>query len=270
MPLELTRPIAFIDVQSTGLDPATARIVALAVVKLMPDGERHSRSVTVDPGVPIPAGATAVHGITDEDVAGLPLFKAYAGALADHLADCDIAGFGVERFGAPLLEAELQRAGTDFSLRGRAVIDAMAIFHKQEPRDMAAAHEVFVGGPIPARDNGDEIAIAALEILEGELEAYEEIPRDISGIQRFLKPLPENALDQDGMFVLSAEGDAVFNFGRYRGEGLLKVAEEAPDYLAWMADRQDFSDEVKQIAADAIRGEFPQQEEPQRPDGPDA
>lgn len=263
MNLELTRPIAFIDVQSTGLDPATARIVALAVVKVMPDGERHSRSVTVDPGVPIPAGATAVHGITDDDVAGLPAFKAYASALADHLADCDIAGFGVERFGAPLLEAELRRSGVDFSLRDRAVIDAMAIFHKKEPRDLPAAHELFVGGPSPAREtmeNGDETAIAALEILEGELEVYEDIPRDVPGIQRFLNPIPDNALDQEGMFVWSSEGDAVFNFGRYRGEGLLKVAEEAPDYLAWMADRPDFSDEVKQIAADAIRGEFPHPE----------
>ncbi len=264
MILELTRPLAFIDVQSTGLDPATARIVALAVVKVMPDGERQSRSVTVDPAVPIPAGATAVHGITDDDVAGQPLFKAYAGALADHLTDCDIAGFGVERFGAPLLEAELQRAGTDFSLRDREVIDTMAIFHKNEPRDFAAAHEVFVGGPPPARENGDEIAIAALEILEGELEAYEDIPRDVPGIQRFLKPRPENALDQEGMFVWSGEGDAIFNFGRYRGEGLLKVAEEAPDYLAWMANRPDFSDEVKQIAADAMRGDFPQPESPEQ------
>lgn len=260
MNLELSRPIAFIDVQSTGLDPATARIVALAIVKVMPEGERHSRSVTVDPGIPIPAGATAVHGITDEDVAGLPAFKAYASALADHLADCDIAGFGVERFGAPLLEAELQRAGMEFSLRDRTVIDAMAIFHKKEPRDLAAAHEVFVGGPAPDRENGDEIAIAALEILEGELEAYEDIPRDVPGIQRFLKPLPENALDQDGMFVWSAEGDAVFNFGRYKGEGLLKVAEEAPDYLAWMAARPDFPDDVRQIAADTVRGDFPQPE----------
>jgi DNA polymerase-3 subunit epsilon len=262
MNLELSRPIAFIDVQSTGLDPATARIVALAVVKIMPDGERHSRSVTVDPGVPIPPGATAVHGITDDDVAGLPPFKAYASALADHLADCDIAGFGVERFGAPLLETELQRAEVEFSLRDRAVIDAMAIFHKKEPRDLAAAHEVFVGGPAPARENGDEIAIAALEILEGELEAYEDIPRDVPGIQGFLKPRPENAVDQEGMFVWSGESDAVFNFGRYKGEGLLKVAEEAPDYLAWMANRPDFPDDVKQIAADAMRGDFPQPEIP--------
>ena len=111
MNLELTRPIAFIDVQSTGLDPATARIVALAVVKVMPDGERHSRSVSVDPGVPIPAGATAVHGITNDDVAGLPAFKAYASALADHLADCDIAGFGVERFGERGVQRDEDAAG---------------------------------------------------------------------------------------------------------------------------------------------------------------
>ncbi|MDP6183601.1 MAG: 3'-5' exonuclease, partial [Gammaproteobacteria bacterium] len=143
MPLELTRPIAFLDVQSTGLNPQTAKIVSLAVVKLMPDGSRHSKYVIVDPDMPIPPAATAIHGVSDDDVVGKPMFKAYARSLADHLENCDLGGFGIERFGAPLFEAEMRRANVNFSLEDRSVVDAMSIFHMKEPRDMAAAYEIF-------------------------------------------------------------------------------------------------------------------------------
>ena len=145
--LELERPLAFIDAASTGLDTRTARIVRLTVLKIDNTGTERTRSVLVNPGTPIPPGATEVHGITDDDVSDVPRFAAYARGLAEHLEGCDLAGFGVERFDAPLLVEEFRRAGVEFSLQGRVVLDAMAIFHRLEPviferhtRNMQAAN----------------------------------------------------------------------------------------------------------------------------------
>lgn len=257
MLLQLSRPIAFIEVQSTGLDPRTARIVRLSVLKITPDGDRRSRSVLVNPGASIPPGASAVHGVTDDDVAEAPSFAAYGRALAEHLEDCDIAGFGVGRFGLPLLEAEFRRAGVDFSSSGRVVIDAMAIFHKKEPRDLRAAFRRFAGGELPEQATGEELVEASLAILSGELEAYDDLPRDVPGLDAFLNPAAENAVDLDGRFVWSDDGDVLLDFGRHRGRRLADVVAETPDYLEWVAARPDFSDEVRRIARDAIRGEFP-------------
>ena len=143
--LELERPLAFVDAASTGLDTRTARIVRLTVLKIDTDGNEQARTVLVNPRVPIPPGATEVHGIADEDVTDAPVFAAYAKGLAEHLEGCDLAGFGVERFDAPLLVEEFKRCGVEFSLEGRAVVDAMAIFHRLEPRDLAAAYRKFAG-----------------------------------------------------------------------------------------------------------------------------
>ncbi len=261
MLLDLSRPLAFIDVQSTGLDPRTARIVRISVLKCAPDGDRHTRTALVNPGVPIPPGATAVHGLTDDDVADAPSFAAYARALAEHLDDCDIAGFGVERFGAPLLEAEFRRAGVEFSRSDRAVIDTMRIFHLKEPRDLRAAHRKFTGGELPEGASAEEVLDAAVAILDGELETYDDLPRDVPGLNAYLNPVPQNALDPEGRFVWSDDGEAMFNFGRHRGRSLGVVAEETPDYLEWVAGRPDFSGEVRRIARDAIHGQFPERTE---------
>ena len=150
--LELSRPLAVLDVQSTGLDPDTARIVKLSVLRIDPDGTEHVKSVTVNPGTPIPPGATQVHGISDLDVMDKPVFRAYARALADHLEGCDLAGFGIERFGLPLLLAEFERNDVDFVVEGRAVIDAMTVFHRLEPRNLRSAYTRFVGENIPDTD----------------------------------------------------------------------------------------------------------------------
>ena len=151
--LELSRPLAFLDIQSTGLDPDSARIVKLSVLRIDPDGTEHVKSVTVNPWTPIPPGATQVHGISDLDVMDKPVFRAYARALADHLEGCDLAGFGIERFGLPLLLAEFERNDVDFVVEGRAVIDAMTVFHRLEPRNLRSAYTHFVGGKLPDTDD---------------------------------------------------------------------------------------------------------------------
>lgn len=252
--LELTRPIAIIDVQSTGVDPATARIVALGVLKIEPDGTEHLRSVRFNPGMPIPAGATAVHGITDEEVTEYPAFRSFATALASHLEDCDLVGFGIERFGAPLLQAEFRRAGTQFSLRSRRIIDTMAIFHKKEPRDFQAAYELFAGGEAPPRSDSEAFVKASLEILTGQLEVYEELGNTIDGLNEFLHPLPENAVDERGMLIRSDGGDLILNFGKHKGRTARMVAEDAPDYLEWLTGQPDIPLDMKAALTEELGG----------------
>ena len=143
--LRRDRPLAFIDVETTGLSPSSDRIVELTVLKIHPDGAEELKSARINPEIPIPAEATEVHGISNEDVSDKPKFRDYAKSLLGFLDDCDIGGFGVKRFDLPILEAEFRRAGLDFSNRGRHILDAQVIYHKLEPRDLATAYRKYCG-----------------------------------------------------------------------------------------------------------------------------
>ena len=255
--LELERPLAFIDAASTGLDTRTARIVRLTVLKIDPDGNERIRTVLVNPGTPIPPGATEIHGITDDEVSDAPRFAAYARGLAEHLEGCDLAGFGVERFDAPLLAEEFRRAGIEFSLQGRAVLDAMAIFHRLEPRDLRAAYRKFAGGELPSPGEGDTASRAAAEILAGELSTGAELPQSPRLLAAWAKGVDDRALDPEGRFVWSANNEALINFGKHRGRRLSEVAAGEPDYLEWIAGNPQFDEETRGIARNAVDGNVP-------------
>ena len=261
MRLKLKRPIVFIDVQSTGLDPKTARIVRLSTLKIDPDGARSLRREVIDPESPIPPGATAVHGITDEDVSGRPAFRSFAAALKGYLEGADLAGFGIERFALPLLRAEFARTDVVIDFEDVVVIDAMSLFHRREPRDFAAAYRRFVGGALPDDLDGAE---ASYRVLEGQLDQYQELSDDVVALADFINPRDPDALDPESRLVWSEDGDAVINFGRHRGELLSRVAEETPDYLAWVASNDEFSEPVRKAVSSALRGEAPV-----RPDEPE-
>jgi len=256
--LELSRPLAVLDVQSTGLDPANARIVKLAVLRVDPDGTEHVKSVLVNPSVPIPPGATQVHGITDLDVMEKPVFKAYARALSEHLNGCDLAGFGIERFGLPLLLAEFERNGVEFSTDGVAVVDAMTVFHRLEPRNLNSAYARFVGGTKP--DEGDDVQGArnVYAILQGELRSSSEVPASPAAISAWAKGIDESAIDSEGKFVWSEEGDALINFGKHRGERLIEVVSNDTPYLNWVSGSDEFEPEVRKIAESAVNGYLPE------------
>ncbi len=255
--LDLERPLAFIDAASTGLDTRTARIVRLTVLKIDTDGSEQSRTVLVNPRVPIPPGATEVHGIADDDVADAPVFAAFAKGLAEHLEGCDLAGFGVDRFDAPLLVEEFRRSGVEFSLQGRAVVDAMAVFHRLEPRDLPAAYKKYVGEELPATREEDTAARAAAEVLLGELTAIGDLPRSPRRLAAWAKGVDEGAIDPEGRFVWSANDEALINFGKHRGRRLSEVAAGERDYLEWMAGNPRFDAETRDIAQKAVDGEMP-------------
>jgi DNA polymerase-3 subunit epsilon len=256
MPLDLRRPLAFVDLESTGTAPERDRIVEIAILKLHPDGREEFRCKRVNPGVPIPTDATAVHGITDADVAGEPPFIHYARGVYRFLEGCDFSGFGITRFDLPLLRAEFWRTRRiDFRWRECAVIDAMAIFHTQHPRDLSAAVQLYGGRTFPEAHAAQDDVRAAMDVLQAQLAHHLDLPRNLVELDRLLNADAKDWVDHDGRFVWIA-GEATIAFGTNKGRSLRDLANAEPDYLAWMLD-SDFAPNVQELVQAALRGEFP-------------
>lgn len=254
--LGLERPLAFIDVETTGLKPSSDRVIELSILKIHPDGNREYKSHRINPEVPIPAEVTAIHGITDADVIHEPKFLQYAKSIRDFLDGCDIAGFNVIKFDLPFLEAEFKRAGMEFSRKNRQLVDVQVLYHLLEPRDLNAAHVKYCGIEMEINHTAEGDATAAAEILDGQLEMHPELPRNVSDLCALCYTVPENYVDLDGKFIWS-NGEVVCNFGKkHNGRRLKDIAAEDPDYLHWIA-REDFTPEVKEMVSKALLGEFP-------------
>jgi DNA polymerase-3 subunit epsilon len=252
----LDRPLVFFDLETTGTDPASDRIVEISVLRIEPDGARRARTRRIDPERPIPPGATAVHGIRDEDVLGQPTFRQIArGLLSDWLDGADLAGFNVLRFDVPLLDREFRDCGHDLALGTRRVIDAMTIFHRMEPRDLAAAVRFYLGREHDGAHGAEADVAATAAVLAEQLERYPELPATIADLDAWLRPTRRDAVDREGKFVWSG-GEVVFGFGRYQGRSLRQVIGEAREYLDWIL-QSDFPAEAKSLVAAALDGRFP-------------
>lgn len=250
-PLELQRPLAVFDLETTGTDPAKDKIVEIALVRVDPGGGRTTITRRVNPGRPIPAEATAVHGIRDEDVAAAPEFRQIARELIDALADSDLAGFNVRRFDVPLLDRELRDAGFDLALAQRRIVDAMTIFHKKEPRDLSAAVRFFLGRDHAGAHGAESDAAASLSVLEAQLARYPDLPRTVAALDAYCFPVPAGAVDRGGKFVLK-EGEVIFAFGRQKGRALSEVARVQRDYLEWIL-KQDFPEDARTLVEAALK-----------------
>ncbi len=258
LPLILNRPLVFIDIQTTGPDHRTARIVRLSTLRIEADGSEQFRSQLINPRTPISPGATKFHGISDEDVAECPPFSAYAKALELHLQDCVLAGFGIRRFHLNVLKQEFEFAGIDFSLQNRTIIDAMEIFHKLEPRDFDTAYSRYVGGDFVRPATAEASVDALRAILHGQLTQNPDIPTDPTVLETWATgESSDRFIDDQGRFTLSDEGDPIINFGRFRGHTLYDMSETNPDYLRWIATNESFTKIQRQIAADAAEGIMP-------------
>jgi DNA polymerase-3 subunit epsilon len=246
--LVLQKPLALIDLETTGTDPQKDRIVEIAILIFCPNGRPTRHVERLHPGMPIPPAATAIHGITDKHVADKPRFKEVAGKLLALLADCDFCGFNLKKFDLRMLYAEFARAGKSLPLENRAIVDPLEIFFAYEKRDLAAAVRFYCG-----RDHEDAHSAAAdvqatAEVLDAMLGRYGDLPRTVAGLhQQFKDP---NALDANGSFV-RVNGEVQFAFGKYRGQSLRAVAREKPDYLQWMLT-QDFFDDAKALVRQAL------------------
>ncbi len=256
--LEIDRPIIFLDVQTTGPDSRTARIVRLATLRVEPDGQERFRSQLINPMAPISPGATEFHGITDEDVADCKPFGVYAKALYEYLDGCDLAGFGIRRFHLKVLRQEFEFAGIDFHLSNRTIVDAMEVFHRLEPRDFDSAHRRFVGGEFNRLSSDHATVNAVRAIIAGQINQHPELPSEPARLEEWATGASsEQHIDDQGRFTLSDDGDPIINFGRYRGFTLYDMSENHADYLRWIASDESFTPQQRQIAADAAEGIMP-------------
>lgn len=248
--LVLRRPLAVIDLESTGTDPTTDRVVEVAVLTIPHDGAPDIFATRVNPGRPVPAAATAVHGIGDADVRDAPTFAALAPTLARRLVDCDLAGFGITGFDLPLLAAEFGRAGVSFPLAGRAVLDALAVYRRYEARTLAAAVAFYLGRDHAGAHAAGADAIAAAAVLDAQVGRYGLPPAPADLYAALVE------VDVAGKFRRGPDGAVVFAFGKHAGRPLADVARTDPDYLAWMLTRPflaDVHDRVR-AALDTVYG----------------
>lgn len=251
LPFKLTRPLAFLDLETTGLSTTSDRIVELAIIRVSPQGDVLERERRFNPGIPIPPEATAIHGITDEDVADEPRFSSRAKALAELLEPCDLAGFNIRRFDLPMLLTEFRRAGITFSVQDRLLIDAQTIFHREEPRDLSAAAKFYLEREHTEAHTalGDIRTTAA--VLSSQLQKYPHVPRDLDELHAYCDEVHPFRTELDKWFD-RASGEMVFRRGKHRGETLAQVAMAAPDYLRWMLGADDMDEEVLRVVRKAM------------------
>lgn len=244
--LNLERPIAVIDLESTGLDPAADRVVEVALLKLFPGGDREWYHQRVNPGIPIPAAATAVHQIRDADVAASPPFAGVASELFQKLNGCDLAGFGITSFDLPLLAAEFIRVGRPFPVSSRRVIDVLALYRKLHPRTLASAVQEYLARGHPEAHSAVADVWATAEVLDRQIERHE-LPTTPAGLHAMLVEV-----DVAGKFRQDTDGNPLFAFGRHTGKSLAEVAASDRAYLSWMLSRpflEDVHDLVRQALA---------------------
>ncbi len=232
MKLNLSRPIIFFDLETTGTDIMRDRIVEISMIKVMPDGSDIQRTVRVNPGCPIPAEATAIHHITDADVADKPAFREIAPALAESFAGCDIAGFNSNRFDIPLLAEEFARAGIDFDFSAARFVDVQTIFHKREQRTLSAAYRFYCSKELEEAHSANADTRATYEVLMAQLDHYGDLPNDIALLAEY--STQNRNVDLMGRLIYDDLHREVINFGKYKGQLAADVLRRDPGYFSWI------------------------------------
>ena len=256
LPIQTDRPIAFFDIESTGTNIRTDRIVDLAVVKVHPDGKRETHTFRVNPGMPIPIEASRVHGIYDADVKDAPSFKAVARQIAAVLEGCDLGGYNLLRFDIPMLCEEFNRAEVPFSAEGRRVIDAQRIFHQREPRDLSAALMFYTGKKHEGAHGALDDVVATIDVLEGQYERYADLPKDVTVLSEYCNPKKPGWADSTGKLKWVA-GELTINFGSKQGAKLRDLATMEPGYLRWMIEK-NFPRDTTELVSNALKGKYPE------------
>jgi len=230
--LNLKRPIAFLDLETTGINVAADRIVEISVLKISPNGKEEWMSTRVNPEIPIPPKSTAIHGIKDEDVETSPTFGEIARNLGSFLEGCDLAGYNAIKFDIPLLAEEFLRVNIDFNFRKRKYVDVQVIFHKKEQRTLSAAYIFYCKKELEGAHGSRADTAATYEVLQSQLDRYADLENDVDKLAVF-SSFGNNA-DFAGRIVFDDNGVEVFNFGKYKGKAVDVVLAEEPSYYSWM------------------------------------
>ena len=245
MELNLKKPIIFFDLETTGVNISHDRIIELSYIKVYPNGTEEEKSMRINPEMSIPAESTAIHHITDEDVADKPTFKQIAKELAKVFEGCDIAGYNSNRFDIPLLMEEFLRAGINIELSRQKFVDVQTIFHKMEQRTLSAAYKFYCNGDLENAHSANADTRATYEVLKAQLDRYPNLKNDVEGLSNF-SSFNKN-VDLMGRIVYNEQGVEVFNFGKYKGVSVKEVFERRdPSYYAWMMNG-DFALDTKRV-----------------------
>ncbi|MEI6563761.1 MAG: 3'-5' exonuclease [bacterium] len=250
---QLDRPLAVFDIEATGINPRADRIIELSIVKLLPPkGTQEVKTFVINPGIPIPPESTAIHGITDADVAGKPLFKDLAADIYRFLEGCDLAGYNIIRFDIPMLIEEFLRASINFSMEGRRMVDAQRIYHKREPRDLKAALQHYCGELFLEGHRAEADALATVRVLEGQFTRYPDLPRTMNELDKYCDLRDPSWVDRDGK-LRWVNGEIAINFGKKRGERVSELARNDPNFLKWIL-KSDFASDTKAIITKVLEG----------------
>lgn len=244
MRLNLRRPIAFIDLETTGINVSADRIVELSVLKINPNGSEEWMISRVNPEMPIPPKSTAIHGITDADVADAPKFREIAKNLAAFLEGTDLAGFNAIKFDIPVLAEEFLRVNIDFNFLKRKYVDVQVIFHRKEQRTLSAAYKFYCDRELENAHTSRADTQATYEVLKAQLERYNDLENDVEKLADFSSY--DNLVDFAGRIIYDEKGVEVFNFGKHKGKPVEEVFREEPSYYSWMMNG-DFALYTKKI-----------------------
>jgi DNA polymerase III subunit epsilon len=256
MKLNLKKPIVFLDLETTGLDIGTARIIEISMLRVTTDQKKDILTLLINPETPVPAETTAIHGITDDDLRDKPTFKQLAATISEFLGNADLAGYNILRFDLPLLAEEFLRADILFDITSRSVIDVQNIFHKMEPRNLIAAYKFYCNKDLVDAHSAEADTIATYEVLLAQVEKYQDIPyenkgvvsdgvkNDIEALGKFSVQKP--FVDLAGHIVKNDEGVAIFNFGKYKGQAVEDVFNRERHYYDWIM-KSNFPEYTKKI-----------------------
>jgi DNA polymerase-3 subunit epsilon len=230
--LKLKRPVVFLDLETTGINVSADRIVEISLLKVTPDGKEQWMTSRVNPEMPIPPKVTAIHGISDSDVADSPTFGEIAKNVAAFMEGCDLAGYNAVKFDIPVLAEEFLRTNVDFNFSKRRYVDPQVIFYKKEQRTLAAAYQFYCKKDLKNAHSAEADTAATYEVLKAQLDMYNDLDNDIEKLA--LYSAFNNNVDFAGRIILDENGVEVFNFGRYKGKPVEEVFRDDPNYYSWM------------------------------------
>ncbi len=264
MPLNLKNPLTFFDLETTGTNIVNDRIVEISVVKVVPDGETITKTTRINPTIPIPTETSLIHGIYDEDIKDAPTFKNIAKSLAKFLEGSDLAGFNILRFDVPVLVEEFLRAGVDFDVSKRKLIDAQRIFHMMEKRTLAAAYKFYCGKELTDAHSAEADTLATLAVLEAQVQRYDgqsvtdNLGKELGMISNDMDVLhnltSSNMVDLAGRIVKNNDGVEVFNFGKHRNKPVEDILRREPSYYDWMMNGDFPQDTKNRLTEIRLRG----------------